>query len=209
MAKAPLPEFGGSAGVWVACMLFFQVMLLMGYLYSYLIAMRVSRGSQGLLHAALLLLSLTTISLRPRLGWMDPAVGHPALSILGVLLVSVGLPYFLLSTTSPLLQSWFAESVPMAFPYWLFALSNAASLLALLAYPVVIEPVLPQSVQLRWWWMAYAALVVTRLRGRGETLVWKFGQETPQSPKANRAVHCCGSCSPRAHPHYGWRSPVT
>jgi SAM-dependent methyltransferase len=160
MAKALLPEFGGSAGVWVTCMLFFQVMLLFGYLYSWLITTHLSRRAQSWIHAGLLLLSLTTISFRPRLDWFPPATGNPALSILGVLLVSIGLPYFLLSTTSPLLQAWFAESSPVAFPYWLFALSNAASLLALLAYPFVIEPLLPQSSQLHWWWLAYAALVV-------------------------------------------------
>ena len=164
MAKALLPEFGGSAGVWVTCMLFFQVMLLLGYLYSYWIGTHLSRSVQSAVHATLLVLSLATISLKPRLDWAHSATGNPALSILGILLVSIGLPYFLLSTTSPLLQSWFAifaaeSSKPTPFPYWLFALSNAASLLALLAYPVVIEPLLPQSSQLRWWWIGYAALV--------------------------------------------------
>ena len=160
MAKALLPVFGGSAGVWVACMLFFQVMLLLGYLYSYAVTTYLSRRAQSATHAALLLLSLATISLRPRLEWAHAAAGNPALSILGVLLVSVGLPYFLLSTTSPLLQSWFAHSKLAPLPYHLFALSNAASLLALLAYPVAMEPLLPQSAQLRWWWFGYGVLVL-------------------------------------------------
>jgi SAM-dependent methyltransferase len=156
MAKSLLPRFGGSAGVWVTCMLFFQVMLLAGYLYSWLITTYLSRKMQSMMHAALLVLSLATFSLRPVLH----SGGNPALSILGVLLVSIGLPYFLLSTTSPLLQSWFANATPAVFPYWLFALSNAASLTALLAYPVAIEPLLPQSAQLRFWWIGYAAFVV-------------------------------------------------
>ncbi len=160
MAKSLLPRFGGSAGVWVTCMLFFQVMLLAGYLYSYLITRYLGRRAQSAIHAALLILSIATVSLKPRMDWVHPGTGNPALAILTVLLASIGLPYFLLATTSPLMQSWFANSTRAAFPYWLFALSNAASLLALLAYPVAIEPWLPQSSQLQWWWMAYSALVL-------------------------------------------------
>jgi SAM-dependent methyltransferase len=156
MAKALLPRFGGSAGVWVTCMLFFQVMLLGGYLYSWVITTWLSRRVQSLIHAALLLLSLATMTLKPAVH----SGGNPAFSILSVLLISIGLPYFLLSSTSPLLQSWFVNSSPAVFPYWLFALSNAASLTALLAYPVAIEPWLPQSAQMRFWWMGYAAFVL-------------------------------------------------
>jgi predicted O-methyltransferase YrrM len=159
MAKALLPQFGGSAGVWVTCMLFFQVMLLMGYLYSWGITRSLGRRAQSAVHATLLILSLTSLSLRPRMEWARTAGGNPALSILVVLLISVGMPYFLLSATSPLLQSWFANSTEAAFPYRLFALSNAASLLALLAYPVAIEPLLTQSSQLHSWSAGYAVLV--------------------------------------------------
>ncbi len=156
MAKALLPRFGGSAGVWVTCMLFFQVMLLGGYLYSWLITRWLSRRKQVSMHAALLVLSLATMTLKA----VAHSGGNPEWSILAVLLVSIGLPYFLLSSTSPLLQSWFANASPVAFPYWLFALSNAASLAALVSYPVAIEPWLPQSAQLRFWWIGYAAFVV-------------------------------------------------
>jgi SAM-dependent methyltransferase len=159
MAKALLPRFGGSAGVWVTCMLFFQVMLLAGYFYSWAITTGLGRGAQSGVHAALLIFSLTSLSLRPHTEWAQGATAHPALSILAVLAISVGLPYFLLSSTSPLLQSWFATSTEAAFPYRLFALSNAASLLALLAYPVIIEPLMTQSAQLRGWSAGYALLV--------------------------------------------------
>ena len=159
MAKALLPRFGGSAGVWVTCMLFFQVMLLLGYLYSWLVTRHLGRKSQTAVHAMLLILSLATLSLKPRLDWVGPATDNPALSILGVLLFSIGLPYFLLSTTSPLMQAWFAESASGTLTWRFFALSNAASLLALLAYPVLIERLLPGSVQLLWWWTGYATLV--------------------------------------------------
>ncbi len=159
MAKALLPRFGGSAGVWITCMLFFQVMLLMGYLYSYGITRLLSRRARSALHATLLVLSLTALFSGPGTEWARATTGNPVLSILGLLLIAVGMPYFLLSATSPLLQSWFASSTGAAFPYRLFALSNAASLLALLAYPVAIEPLLTQSSQFRWWSAGYAVLV--------------------------------------------------
>ncbi len=156
-AKQLLPAFGGSAGVWVTCMLFFQVMLLAGYVYSYLVTRYLGTRMQSILHVALLLLTGVAFAWRPV---PHPAVGgNPALSILGVLLASVGLPYFLLSTTSPLLQSWFA-GMAAEFPYWLFALSNAASLTALLSYPVLIEPALPLSSQLYWWRLGYGLFAI-------------------------------------------------
>jgi SAM-dependent methyltransferase len=158
MTKAILPGFGGSAGVWVTAMLFFQSMLLMGYLYSYLLTRFLPRKVQSLVHLILLVLSLSLLPVTPHPGF---ATGNPALSILFVLLVSVGLHYFLLSSTSSLLQSWFAASYTGVFPYRLFALSNTGSLLALLAYPILIEPWLPASVQLRAWSVAYGVLVLT------------------------------------------------
>jgi hypothetical protein len=158
MAKAILPAFGGSAGVWVACMLFFQVALLLGYLYAYWITRLLSRNAQSSLHIVLLLLSLLALPLKlspPTAGIMSPA-----LAIVALLAASVGLPYFVLSTTSPLMQSWYARSRGARFPYRLFALSNMASLLALLAYPVGIEPFLPLRQQLRWWSAGYTVLVL-------------------------------------------------
>ena len=157
IAKALLPRFGGSAGVWVTCMLFFQVALLAGYGYSYAITRHLSRRAQGLVHAALLMTSLAVLPLAPR---MQAAAGQPVAAILSALAVSVGLPYFLLSTTSPLLQSWYAGAGAGRFPYWLFALSNAASLAALLAYPVAIEPTAPVGRQLWWWSAGYLAMVI-------------------------------------------------
>jgi SAM-dependent methyltransferase len=156
IAKAILPRFGGSAGVWVTCMLFFQVALLIGYLYSYWIT-RLPRRLQTAIHLALLALSLLALPLHPRLASTPSGSGNPALAILWLLAVSVGLPYFLLSTTGPLLQSWYAAR-GARFPYRLFALSNAASLAALFAYPVVIEPLLSGKHQLLCWSCAYLAV---------------------------------------------------
>jgi len=138
-------------------MLFFQVVLLTGYAYSYLLTRHLSRRAQGLVHtaflaASLLLLPVGRITVPPKL---DP---EPA--ILLTLATVVGLPYFLLSTTSPLLQSWYASARVGPFPYRLFAVSNAASLAALLSYPIVIEPMAAVSVQLSWWSAGYAAVAV-------------------------------------------------
>jgi len=123
MAKAILPRFGGSAGVWVTCMLFFQVALLVGYLYTYLLTRYLEGKAQVAVHSALLVLSLGLAPLKPH---VEGAVaGSPPAAILWLLTLSVGLPYFVLATTSPLLQSWYAGS-GARFPYRLFALSNAA-----------------------------------------------------------------------------------
>ncbi len=133
-------------------MLFFQVMLLAGYAYSWLITARLSPRAQGFVHAALVLASLVQ---QPHLEAIRSTAGNPAWSILTVLLSSIGLRYFVLATTSPLLQAWLAGSEAAAFPYWLFALSNGASLIALLSYPVAIEPSLTESAQLHWWGIVY------------------------------------------------------
>jgi SAM-dependent methyltransferase len=167
IAKAILPHYGGSAGVWVTCMLFFQVALLAGYLYSYSIV-RLPRRLQIAIHLSLLSLSLWALPLRPR--FELPSTTNPSASILWLLTVSVGLPYFLLSTTSPLLQSWRAARGAQ-FAYRLFALSNAASLAALFAYPVAIEPLLSGKHQLTAWSAAYLVFVVlaTVAAARGAT----------------------------------------
>src|SRR5258708_1538640 len=108
IAKAILPRFGGSAGVWVTCMLFFQVVLLIGYLYSYLVTRHLGGRAQTAVHLLLLVASAGVLPLKPRFEWM--AGGSPPIAILLVLASSVGLPYFVLATTSPLLQSWYAGS---------------------------------------------------------------------------------------------------
>ena len=159
-AKAILPRFGGSAGVWVTCMLFFQAALLLGYLYAYLITRYVPRRVQPWIHLALLLVSLTVLPLKPATQWKPSAGENPAWSILAVLSSTAGLPYFALSTASPLMQFWFAGLPGAALPYRFFALSNAASLAALFAYPTAIEPLLSVSAQMRWWSAAYLAIVL-------------------------------------------------
>ena len=190
-AKILLPRYGGSAGVWVASMLFFQLLLLAGYAYSYVISISLGRRAQGVVHAVLVLAGLATMTLRFRV-W---ETSNPAFSILGTLLLSIGLPWFLLSATSPLLQSWLGGSSPAPFPWWLFALSNAASLAALLAYPVVIEPSLPQSSQLRLWWIGYglfAALILATAAARSREKS-RASEDDPGSPLIRIALAACAS----------------
>ena len=153
IAKTLLPRFGGSAGVWVTCMLFFQVVLLAGYAYSYFVTRHMSRRTQGWFHGALLAASLAFLPVgRP--GRIPDLSPQPA--VLLTLAVSVGLPYFLLSATSPLFQSWYAAAKVGPFPYRLYAVSNIASLAALLSYPFVIEPLAAIDRQLWWWSVAFA-----------------------------------------------------
>lgn len=155
IAKLILPWFGGSAVVWNTCMLFFQVLLLAGYAYAHWTTTRLKTKFQFYLHAVLL---IAAVALTPTVPpeWLKPSGSEaPILPILTVLAITIGLPYFLLSSTSPLLQAWYSRVHSAAPPYRLFALSNLASLLALLAYPVAIEPYLPVRNQALVWKIAF------------------------------------------------------
>ncbi|MBI5634997.1 MAG: fused MFS/spermidine synthase [Nitrospirae bacterium] len=160
IAKMILPWFGGSAAVWITCMLFFQTWLLAGYIYAHLVVRYLKPRLQMLTHAALLCASLLLLPIVPAVSWKPAGSEAPILRILGLLTVSVGLPYFLLSTTSPLLQAWYSRKFKTALPYRLFALSNLASLLGLLAYPFLVEPNITIRQQSTGWSSAYAVFVI-------------------------------------------------
>jgi SAM-dependent methyltransferase len=154
-AKQILPWFGGSAAVWTTCLVFFQTTLLLGYAYADAVCRRLSPKAQASLHVALLALSCVLLPIVPGSQWKPVGGENPALLILGLLAATVGLPYFLLATTSPLVQAWFARSHPGRSPYRLFALSNLASMLALLGYPLALEPWVPTRLQSLGWSAAY------------------------------------------------------
>lgn len=160
IAKQILPWFGGSAAVWATCMVFFQMVLLFGYTYADLTTRRLTAKRQAALHVALLVLSLLALPITPDPAWKPHGDENPSWRILGLLALTVGLPYLLLSTTSPLLQAWFARRFRHAAPYRLFALSNLASLVALLAYPVLVEPWVTTRVQSLVWSGCYALFAV-------------------------------------------------
>ncbi len=159
IAKMILPWFGGSAAVWITAMLFFQTALLAGYLYAHWSVRSLKPRMQALVHTVLLIVSLSLLPLAPALSWKPAGTEDPLLRILGLLTVSVGLPYFLLSTTSPLIQAWYSRRHQAALPYRLFGLSNLASLLGLLAYPVLVEPNVTLRHQSLGWSALYALFV--------------------------------------------------
>jgi len=150
IAKMILPWFGGSAAVWTLCMLFFQLLLVAGYLYSHWVV-RLSARAQSIVHIALLALGVAALPILPDAGWKPVGESDPSFRILGLLGAAVGLPYFLLATTSPLVQAWYARARRGAMPYRLYALSNFGSMLALLSYPFVVEPWLPTRWQALGW----------------------------------------------------------
>ena len=162
IAKQILPWFGGSAGVWTTCLVFFQCMLLAGYFYADLITRRLTASRQAIVHLGLLVLAVVLLPIIPEASWKPDAAEQPSLRILLLLVATIGLPYFLLSATSPLVQSWFSTYRAGASPYRLFALSNLASMLALLGYPFLIEPWVSTRYQALSWsvgFVLFAALI--------------------------------------------------
>lgn len=155
IAKKILPWFGGTPNVWATCMLFFQLLLLVGYGYAHFVTTYLKPRAQFVLHSILILISLASLPIVPRDFW-KPEDGEGAVfNIIILLLFTVGLPYAILSTTGPLMQAWYAKSYPGSSPYRLFALSNAGSLVALLTYPFLVEPWLRWNVQAYTWSAGY------------------------------------------------------
>ncbi len=155
-AKAVLPVLGGAPAVWTACLLFFQSALLAGYAYVHAVR-RLSLGWQVALHVAVLAVPLVVLPLHlPAWNGLSPA-HHPVAWLVVVMALSVGLPFFVLSTTAPMLQGWFAATrhASAADPYFLYVASNIGSLTGLLAYPVLIEPTLSLQRQTGLWAAAY------------------------------------------------------
>jgi spermidine synthase len=161
--KRLLPLLGGSSAVWITCLVFFQTALLLGYLCAHAIAMRLSRRTQPVAYGFLLALSLVQVfaNLNPH---PHASTVRPVFSVLWVLTMLIGLPFLALSATNPLLQSWYAHGRPEhasnAPPYRLFALSNFGSLLALLAYPVLVEPNFSLRTQTLAWSLGFLLFVV-------------------------------------------------
>ena len=160
IGKIILPWYGGSAAVWTACLLFFQVALFAGYLYAHALVRYLKPRAQAAVHIALLAASALTLSVYPSAGLKPYPAADPTWSILFLLGRTVGLPYFLLATTSPLVQAWYARRFAGAMPYWLYALSNAGSMFALLSYPFLFEPVFATHEQARIWSWGYLAFAV-------------------------------------------------
>jgi hypothetical protein len=167
IAKMILPRLGGTPAVWNSCLVFFQTMLLTGYTYAHISSARLTARQQRWLHTVVLLVPLAFMPLGLR-DWTPPSSGNPVGWLLLLLLVSVGFPFFVLSTTAPLLQKWYAStgSPKGNDPYFLYAASNLGSLLALLGYPILIEPWLPLQGTRAWlsqaglWTLGYGLFCV-------------------------------------------------
>jgi hypothetical protein len=155
IAKIILPWFGGSAAVWSAALLFFQLVLLAGYGYSHFAIRRLSPKMQWTVHAGLLAVSCALLPIVPSPHWKPTEAGDPTLRILLLLGATIGLPYFLLSSTSPLLQAWYVRKTGSTVPYRLFALSNFGSMLALVSFPFLVEPKLTSKQQAFSWSAGY------------------------------------------------------
>jgi SAM-dependent methyltransferase/MFS family permease len=160
IARLILPWFGGSAAVWTTCMLFFQMLLLGGYAYAHWLNDKVSGKKQAVLHTIFLAAALASLPILPALALKPSGGEEPISRILLLLGATVGLPYFLLASTSPLVQAWFARARPGSNPYRLFAMSNLASLGALVGYPFVVEPVLSAREQVTIWSWLFAAFAL-------------------------------------------------
>src|SRR5438874_1956415 len=200
IAKVILPWFGGSAAVWTVCMLFFQVLLLAGYVYSHAYV-RLRIPARRHIHIALLALAAATLPLAAGAAWKPAGGEDPTWRILGLLATSVGLPYFALSTTGPLVQAWYARSREGAAPYRLFALSNLGSMLALVSYPLAVEPLLALGTQAAVWSAGFAlfALACAALawRSKGAEAQPLAGGESgkpgPGLQTLWAALACCAS----------------
>ena len=179
IGKFILPWFGGGPGVWTTCLLFFQTLLLGGYAYAHLSSTRLKPKAQAAVHLVLLALALALLPVTPAESWKAHIAGNPVGHILLLLTVCVGLPYFVLSSTGPLMQQWFSRAHPGVSPYRLYALSNVGSLLALLSYPFFFEVKFSRHAQATLWSAGLGVFVLCC--GYCALRLWRSGETAPAS----------------------------
>jgi len=167
IARMILPLLGGSPAVWNTCMVFFQANLLLGYGYAHLLSRKIPLPGQIAIHLLMVFLGLLVLPLSLPSHWLPSPEGNPIYAIVYILIVSIGLPFFVLSANSILLQKWFAESGHLYSedPYFLYSASNLGSMMALIAYPAVVEPYLKLNEQSRLWTEGYIILVLLAVSG--------------------------------------------
>jgi hypothetical protein len=179
IGKYILPWFGGSPGVWTTCLLFFQTLLLGGYAYAHFLSTRLKPKTQLIVHLHMLVLALVLLPITPSESWKALLGGNPTWRILLLLTATVGLPYFVLSSTGPLMQRWFSRTHPGQSPYRLYALSNVGSLLALLSYPFFFEPRFTRHQQGLLWSGGLIAFAL--LCGTCAWLAYRASRGTPDA----------------------------
>lgn len=198
LVKYLLPWFGGTSAVWTTSLLFFQLVLLAGYAYSHIVGTRMRPRNQAWSHLTLVLISLLLMGITalewrspitPGSNWHPVDADSPVLDLLALLTVSIGLPYFVLSATAPLLQSWFARDYRGVSPYRLYSLSNLGSLLALMSYPFVVEPNLSVRSQALIWGALYAGFATGIMLCAARHISSPKRGEITETAAANDATH--------------------
>src|ERR671918_253724 len=201
-AKFVLPSFGGTPAVWTGSMMFFQATLLVGYLYVHATTTWLGARRQAILHLVVVLLPLLVLPLAvPGEEWAPSSQSNPIFLLLGLLAVSVGLPFFAISTTNPLVQRWLADTDHPAArdPYFLYRASNLGSVIGLLGYPLVVEREFTLSNQGIWWSVGYGLLVV--LVFASAIMLWRSNpapaQEEEEKPESLSGDPVSGGGSPQ------------
>ncbi len=181
MAKFILPWFGGSASTWTVCILFFQAALLIGYAYAYGVTRPLTIRHQAILQMGIVMLALFFLPITPSEAMKPMNSDNPVGRIVTLLILSVGVPYVILSTTSPLLQRWLAHTDSALLTSRFFAFSNFGSLLGLLSYPFLFERIWSSPEQTRWWSYAFAVYAVLAVAASGTVLLSPLPEGTPKS----------------------------
>jgi spermidine synthase len=191
IGKFILPWFGGTPAVWTTCMLFFQVVLLGGYAYAYGLTKWLNPRKQVVVHIALLLGSLTTLPILPAESWKPGPEAQPTAHILLLLLATIGLPYFMLSTTGPLMQKWFSNIHAGRSPYRLYSLSNVGSMAALISFPFVFEPGLNRAQLANFWSLGLLVFV-----GSCAWCTWQLWQWSSTQPAQEDPLRAAAEAEP-------------
>ncbi len=175
--KMVLPRFGGAPSVWSVAIVFFQAALLAGYAYAHWLTRYAGGRVSVAIHLAVMIAAAFALPLSIAAGWDRPPAAGQALWLIGLFTASIGLPFFALAANSPLLQAWFARTDHPAAkdPYFLYAASNVGSFLALVSYPIVIEPFVRLGDQ-AWSWSIGFCFLIALLAGCG-ALLWRAPDE--------------------------------
>ena len=186
--KILLPLLGGSPAVWNTCMVFYQILLFLGYLYAHFLSSHVKQKRQIQIHVILILISFLALPIGLSENTVPPTESNPTWWLLWTLFLAIGLPFFVVSTTAPLLQKWFAHvgHHTSGDPYYLYTASNAGSLISLLSYPFLVEPNIGLTLQKNLWSCGFVVLC-TLIISCGFVL-WRSGQQDEITTEQSNAT---------------------